>query len=102
MAYKREKSSFVLEQIKFKDPLMYRVIMHNDDYTTMDFVVSVLINIFHKSHDEAVFLMAEVHNKGQANVGVYTLDIAESKVREVRVMASEYHFPLLCTIEEDN
>ena len=46
--------------------------------------------------------MAEVHNKGQANVGVYTLDIAESKVREVRVMASEYHFPLLCTIEEDN
>ena len=55
MAYKREKSSFVLEQIKFKEPLMYRVIMHNDDYTTMDFVVSVLINIFHKSHDEAVF-----------------------------------------------
>ena len=101
MAYKREKSNVVIEQTKFKEPLMYRVIMHNDDYTTMDFVVSVLIEIFHKSHDEAVMLMAEVHNKGQANIGVYTLDIAETKVREVRIMANEYHFPLLCTIEAE-
>ena len=101
MAYKKEKSSVVIEQIKFKEPLMYRVIMHNDDYTTMDFVVSVLIEIFHKSHNEAVMLMAEAHNKGQASIGVYTLDVAETKVREVRIMASEYHFPLLCTIETE-
>ena len=101
MAYKKESSSVTIEQTKFKEPSMYHVIMHNDDYTTMDFVVSVLVEIFHKSHDEAVFLMAAVHNKGQANVGTYTLDIAETKVALVTTAAREQHFPLLCTIEEE-
>lgn len=100
MAYKGKKSSVVIEKTKIKEPRMYCVIMHNDDYTTMDFVVSVLIDIFHKSKKDAVSLMEEVHNKGLANIGVYTLDIAQTKVMEVTARANEYHFPLMCTIEE--
>ena len=101
MAYKSEKSNLTLKQTKFKEPLMYRVIMHNDDYTTMDFVVFVLIEVFRKSYEEAVSLMEEVHNEGQAKIGVYTRDIAETRVKKVEKLANEYHFPLLCTIEAE-
>ena len=79
--------------IKLKKPKMYRVIIYNDDYTTMDFVVEVLINIFHKNPAEATKIMFDVHNKGKGIVGIYTYDIALTKVIQVGDMFM-YHLIL--------
>lgn len=81
-------------------PKMYRVILHNDHYTTMEFVVEVLIKVFHKPAAEATRIMLDVHRKGKGHVGVYTRDIAETKVAQVHFMAKQREFPLRCTYEE--
>ncbi len=86
---------------KTKKPKLYKVILHNDDYTTMEFVVHILQKIFHKNHAEATHVMLTVHQKGQAVVGVYTYDIAETKVQQVVEQARESGFPLLCTMEPE-
>lgn len=83
-----------------EEPPRYRVFMHNDDYTTMDFVVAVLKGIFHKSHDEAVDLMYRVHNNGIAQCGIYLLEIAETKVSQVHHEARTAGYPLKCSIEK--
>lgn len=80
---------------------MYRVILHNDHYTTMDFVVEVLISVFHKPAAEATRIMLDVHRKGKGICGVYTYDIASSKVSLVHSMAKDREFPLRCSMEED-
>ncbi|MCQ2250068.1 MAG: ATP-dependent Clp protease adaptor ClpS [Bacteroidales bacterium] len=80
-------------------PRKYKVIMHNDDKTTMDFVVMVLTQVFFKSKKEAEFLMLTIHNEGQAVVGIYTYDIANSKIFKVKRMATEAGFPLKLTAE---
>ena len=82
------------------EPRMYRVVLHNDDYTTMDFVVEVLISVFHKRAAEATRIMLDVHNKGIGSVGVYTYDIAVSKIDQVHDMAEQREFPLRCSCEE--
>jgi ATP-dependent Clp protease adaptor protein ClpS len=82
-------------------PRMYKVLLHNDNYTTMDFVVTVLVSVFHKPDGEAVRIMLDVHRKGIGLVGVYTFEIAETKVQRVLQMAQEAHFPLLCTMEPE-
>ena len=79
---------------KYRVPRMYKVIMLNDDYTTMDFVVMVLEKIFHLPSDRAQQVMMTIHAEGQAVVGVYTLDIAKTKVGQVTIMAQEEGFPL--------
>lgn len=84
-----------------KEPSRYNVIMHNDDKTTMDFVVMVLQRIFHKSADDAETVMLKIHNEGAAVVGTYYKDIAETKVRLTHSLARQNGFPLLLTIEED-
>ena len=84
-----------------KRPVMYRVILHNDDYTTMDFVVWVLRKVFHKSETSATALMLNIHHKGMGIAGVYTRDIAETKVAQVTHLAQEHGMPLLCTCEPD-
>lgn len=84
---------------KIKEPSMYRVLLHNDDYTTMDFVVEVLIFIFHKTHEEANQIMLNVHEKGVGVCGVYTFEIAETKVETVHRLAQENEFPLKCSME---
>lgn len=84
-----------------KRPPMYKVILLNDDYTPMDFVVMVLESIFHKSHPDALEIMLQVHNKGAAVVGIYTRDIAETKVGEVIEHARINEYPLQCTVEKD-
>lgn len=86
---------------KTKKPKLYKVILHNDNYTTMEFVVHVLQNIFHKNHAEATHLMLYVHMKGQAVIGLYTFDIAETKVKQVLELAREQGYPLLCTMEPE-
>ena len=87
-------------QFKLKEPPMYNVIMHNDDVTTMDFVVYVLVKIFRKSEDDAETLMLKVHNEGSAVVGTYSQDIAQSKANYTMNLAKANNFPLLLTIEE--
>jgi len=83
-----------------REPKMYRVILHNDDYTTMDFVVEVLIRIFRKPAAEATRIMLDVHRKGKGICGVYPYDIAATRVAQVREMARTREFPLKCSLEE--
>jgi len=88
-------------ELELREPQLYRVILHNDDYTTMEFVIDVLKKIFRKSTDEAETIMWTVHEKGQAVCGVYTYEIAETKVEQVKVLARQNGFPLLATFEAD-
>jgi ATP-dependent Clp protease adaptor protein ClpS len=88
-----------IESEELKEPELYKVVMHNDHYTTMEFVVSVLRTIFHKPIIEATKIMMDVHKKGKAVVGTYTFDIAATKVAEVTERAREYEYPLKCTVE---
>ncbi|MCX7634776.1 MAG: ATP-dependent Clp protease adaptor ClpS [Syntrophales bacterium] len=82
------------------EPHLYRVILHNDHYTTMDFVVEVLMKVFAKSAVEATKIMLDVHHQGSGQCGVYTYDIAVSKVGRVHAMARKRGFPLRCTYEQ--
>ncbi len=86
---------------EWKKPKMYVVIMHNDDYTTMRFVVEVLIQIFNKSSIEASELMMKIHTKGNAVIGIYTYDIAVTKKLLADKMAKQREFPLKITIDEE-
>lgn len=77
-----------------REPRRYKVIIYNDDFTTMDFVVLVLTSVFFKTHIEAEKLMLKVHQCGSAIVGVYSYDVAASKVRKATMMARDQNFPL--------
>lgn len=85
---------------KAKKPSMYRVIMLNDDYTPMEFVVMVLERFFSKSNDEATQIMLHVHQKGVGVCGVYTYEISETKVTQVMDLARQHQHPLQCTLEK--
>lgn len=84
-----------------KPPAMWKVILHNDDYTTQDFVVFVLSTVFRKPEAEATRIMLDVHRRGRGVAGVYPHDIAESKVAQVTVLAERQEFPLRCTLEAE-
>ena len=83
-----------------KRPSMYKVLMLNDDYTPMQFVVQVLQTIFSMDRSSATRVMLEVHTKGKGSCGVYTFEIAETKVAQVTGLAQQQQHPLLCTMEE--
>jgi len=87
-------------ETELKEPEMYLVILHNDHYTTMDFVITVLVEVFLKSTPEATKIMLDVHKKGKGLVGTYPYDIAASKVAKVRQFAKNAEFPLKCTMEK--
>ncbi len=82
-------------------PAMYRVLMHNDDYTSMDFVVHILETVFRKPSPEAVQLMIQIHKSGLATCGVYPAEIAEAKIASVHGQAREHGYPLRCTMEPE-
>jgi ATP-dependent Clp protease adaptor protein ClpS len=86
---------------KLKKPPLFRVLLHNDDFTTMEFVVEVLVQVFGKTEAEAFVIMWAVHTQGVGVAGVYTYEIAEMKVERVTQMARAREFPLLCTTEEE-
>lgn len=86
---------------KVEKPPLYKVLLHNDDYTSMDFVVFILMSIFHKDEPNARRIMLEVHNRGVGVAGVFTFEIAESKINKVTALARAHEFPLLCTMEQD-
>lgn len=85
---------------RLKRPPLYRVILLNDDYTPMEFVVQVLEKIFSLDRTTATRIMLEVHTKGKGVCGVYTYEIAETKVAQVTGLAQQHQHPLLCTMEE--
>jgi ATP-dependent Clp protease adaptor protein ClpS len=85
---------------KTKKPQMYKVILHNDDYTSMEFVVMILETIFYKPPVIANQIMLRIHKEGSGVCGVFTRDVAESKVSQVEDRAMEYGYPLLCTMEQ--
>jgi ATP-dependent Clp protease adaptor protein ClpS len=84
-----------------REPPMYRVLLHNDDYTTMEFVVEILMYVFNKSPESAAKIMMNVHQKGIGVCGVYTHEVAETKVNAVHNLASESGFPLRCSMEQE-
>jgi ATP-dependent Clp protease adaptor protein ClpS len=85
---------------KLKKPKMYKVLLHNDDYTTMEFVVYVLQSIFHRSEADAVQIMLHVHRNGIGVAGVYTYEVAETRVLQVDALAKQHEFPLRSSCEE--
>jgi ATP-dependent Clp protease adaptor protein ClpS len=82
-------------------PQMYKVLLHNDDYTTMEFVVTVLKDVFNKNHRDAFRIMLNVHQNGIGLCGVYTNEVAETKVDAVHKRAQESGFPLRCSMEPE-
>ncbi len=86
---------------KLQRPRMYRVLVHNDDYTTREFVVQVLHSVFYLNEQEAIRVMLHVHNNGVGVAGVYTREIAETKIGTVERLAREHEFPLRLTMEPE-
>ncbi|MDR0639382.1 MAG: ATP-dependent Clp protease adaptor ClpS [Spirochaetaceae bacterium] len=84
-----------------KEPEMYRVVLLNDDYTTMDFVVTILELVFHKPTAEAEAIMLDVHKNGRGVAGLYTEDVARTKAAQVHALAVQKQFPLVCVVEPD-
>lgn len=89
----------VKTQRRVKRPQLFRVLFHNDNYTTRDFVVAVLREVFHKSESDAVAIMLHVHHQGIGVAGVYTYDVARTKIEMVEKLARENEFPLRLTME---
>lgn len=85
-----------------KKPPLYRVLLHNDDYTPMDFVVALLIKVFHHSHAKANVIMMNVHTKGYGIAGLFTCEVAETKMEQVLAYARQYQHPLQCSIEPES
>ncbi|MCF8052291.1 MAG: ATP-dependent Clp protease adapter ClpS [Desulfobacterales bacterium] len=83
------------------EPPLFKVLLHNDDYTTMEFVVEVLMTVFRKSVEEATRIMLNVHHQGIGLCGMFPYELAETKVETVEALARERGFPLKCTMEKE-
>ena len=88
------------DEVKIKKPKNYKVVMYNDDYTTMEFVINILMNVFNKKLVEAEKIMLDVHKRGKGVAGIYSYDIAITKVSTAISMAKEEGFPFKLTVEE--
>ncbi len=98
---KPDETTLTLERNETQQPPMYKVLLHNDDYTPMDFVVLILETVFHKPHDDAVKIMLSVHQKGTGVCGVFTHEIAEVKTTKVTELSRQNEYPLMCTMEPE-
>lgn len=94
-----EGDVFTEEHIEIREPKPYHVVLYNDDYTTMEFVVFVLESIFHHARPRAEQIMLDVHQRGKGVAGTYTRDIAETKALQTRNLAQEHNYPLRCVAE---
>lgn len=92
--------SDILLDEEIKEPQMFRVLLHNDDYTPMDFVVNILTDVFRKNLQQATAIMLNVHERGAGECGIYTVEVAETKVAMVHSKARREGFPLRCSMEE--
>ncbi len=86
---------------KLEKPPLYKVLLHNDDFTTMEFVIFVLNTVFMRSEAESVVIMLKVHNEGVGVAGVYSYEIANMKAQKAMNLAKAHEFPFLCTVEEE-
>ena len=98
---KEEGGLATAQRPRVKQPRLYKVLLHNDDYTTMEFVIQVLVSFFHKDETEATRIMLAVHQQGIGLCGRYTREIAETKVAQVIEHARKNGFPLMCSMEAD-
>lgn len=96
---KREQGVAIKERTRTKKPPMYKVLLHNDDYTTKEFVVMILQSIFNLSEADATRVMLHVHNNGVGVAGVYTHEVAETKIAKTTRLAQSYEYPLQCSME---
>ena len=96
-----QKATRERQRTELREPRRYKVIIYNDDFTTMEFVVKILVDVFFKSQTEAEQLMLQVHHSDKAVVGIYTYDIAISKTRKAINMAREKNYPLRLTVEPE-
>lgn len=90
-----------VEERAVKRPQLYKVLLHNDDYTTMEFVVMVLTQVFHRVEADAVGIMLHIHQKGAGVAGVYSYEVAETRISKVARLAKEHEFPLRCSMEPE-
>ncbi|GFM38401.1 ATP-dependent Clp protease adaptor ClpS [Desulfovibrio psychrotolerans] len=90
----------ILLEDEVREPRRFRVLLHNDDYTTMEFVIAILTEVFRKTTREATAIMLSVHEQGVGECGVYTAEVAETKVAIVHARARKQGFPLRCSMEE--
>jgi len=88
-------------ETKLEKPKLFKVILHNDDFTTMEFVVFVLMHVFLRSEAEAFTIMMKVHNEGIGVAGIYSYEIAQMKSEKAMNLAKAHEYPLLCTVEEE-
>ena len=96
----KKGSTATKDRSEIREPSLYKVLLHNDDYTSMEFVVTILERVFKKSTSEASKIMLNVHREGVGIAGVYTREICETKVVIVHDLARQSEFPLRCTIEK--
>jgi ATP-dependent Clp protease adaptor protein ClpS len=96
-----EEGVAIKERQQVKKPRRFKVLLHNDDYTTMEFVIRVLVEVFRKSETEATQIMLHVHTKGSGVCGVYTYDLAQTKVHQVTQLSRRNEMPLKCTMEAE-
>ena len=88
-------------ETKLEKPKMYKVVLHNDDFTTMEFVVFILKTVFTRSDAEAFTIMLKVHNEGVGIAGVYSFEVANMKAEKAMNLSKSHEYPLLCTVEEE-
>jgi ATP-dependent Clp protease adaptor protein ClpS len=95
-----EEAAVAESREKVEEPPLYKVLLHNDDFTTMEFVVLILESVFNMSEQQAIQVMLNVHLRGLGVAGIYTFEVAETKVDKATALAREQEFPLLVTMEE--
>lgn len=95
-----DEKTITSDKEELKEPPLYKVLLHNDDYTTMDFVVMILESVFKKDKSEAIRIMLNVHHQGLGIAGVYTREIGETKIAVVHGLARKNQFPLKCSLEK--
>lgn len=88
-------------ETKLQKPPMFKVLLHNDDFTTMEFVIFVLRTVFHKSEADSFYIMMKVHQEGIGIAGVYSYEIAQMKAEKATSLSRAHEYPLLCTVEEE-
>ena len=99
--YEQDELVVTESRSRLKRPPLYKVLLHNDDFTTLDFVIYVLQNVFNRSESDAIRIMLQVHTEGIGVAGTYTHEVAEMKVTKVATLAQQHEYPLLCTTEEE-
>jgi ATP-dependent Clp protease adaptor protein ClpS len=99
--FERDEAVLTESEAKLEKPPLFKVLLHNDDFTTMEFVVYVLRTVFHKDEADAFTIMLNVHRAGVGVAGVYTYEIANMKAEKCMNLARAHEYPLLCTVEEE-